>query len=166
MPGRGVYGDAGGLVDDEQVLVLPRDAQARDRLGLETARATFRQFEVDLLAAGERAYLRQAGEEAVEPFAGRSARHGDPDGGGHPLVFGAVRRTRGWRSAETSATSKMATPATMNVSARLKAGQKRRSRKSVTCPRRIRSIRLARLPPISRPRATGSTGWRAPERAK
>src|ERR671918_719354 len=104
MPGRGVYGDAGGLVDDEQVLVLPRDAQARDRLGLETARATFRQFEIDLLAAGEavalrprrprdahtalgeqpfgrgaRAYLRQAGEEAVEPFAGRSARHGDPD---------------------------------------------------------------------------------------
>jgi hypothetical protein len=36
----------------------------------------------------------------------------------------------------------------------------------VTCPSRIRSTRFDALPPTSRPSATGSTGWRAPERAK
>ena len=62
----------------------------------------------------------------------------------HPVVLGAVRRRRGWRSADTSAASRIATPTTMNESARLKAGQNRRSRKSVTCPSRSRSIRFAR----------------------
>ena len=41
-----------------------------------------------------------------------------------------------------------------------------KSMKSVTCPSRIRSKRFERLPPITSPSAAGSTGWRAPERAK
>ena len=69
-------------------------------------------------------------------------------------------------SARTSAPKSTATPTTMNVSARLKAGQALRSRKSVTCPRRTRSKRFARLPPSTSPRATGSTGCRRPARAK
>src|SRR5215831_4589999 len=54
----------------------------------------------------------------------------------------------------------------MKLSARLNAGQKRRSMKSVTCPSRIRSSRFDALPPISSPSATGRIGCRAPERAK
>jgi len=54
----------------------------------------------------------------------------------------------------------------MKLSARLKAGQKRRSMKSVTWPSRMRSVRFEALPPIRRPSAIGSTGCREPERAK
>ena len=36
----------------------------------------------------------------------------------------------------------------------------------VTKPSRTRSVRFETLPPITSPSATGSTGWRAPERAK
>src|SRR5690242_16879777 len=54
----------------------------------------------------------------------------------------------------------------MKLSARLNAGHQPKSMKSVTCPRRTRSIRFERLPPISSPSAAGSTGCRAPLRAK
>ena len=81
-------------------------------------------------------------------------------------VRGRERRRRGSRSEATIAPSRTATPTTMKMSARLKAGQKVKSRKSVTCPRRTRSTRFARLPPRTSPSPTGSTGWRAPERAK
>src|SRR5438874_2469935 len=79
-------------------------------------------------------------------------------------------RTRGGRaalrSAATSASNNAATPTTMKLSARLNAGQYFKSRKSVTCPSRTRSIRLETLPPMTSPSATGSTGWRELERAK
>ena len=45
-------------------------------------------------------------------------------------------------------------PATMNASARLKTGQSRRSMKSVTVPRRSRSIRLPVAPPSAAPSPT------------
>ena len=62
----------------------------------------------------------------------------------------------------TSVTSRIATPSTMKVSARLNAGHQPRSRKSVTCPRRTRSTRFETLPPISRPSAPGSPGAARP----
>ena len=73
---------------------------------------------------------------------------------------------RGFASAATSAPSRIATPITMKLSARLNAGHQPKSRKSVTWPSRTRSARFETLPPISRPSAAGITGWRAPERAK
>src|SRR5918996_833787 len=70
------------------------------------------------------------------------------------------------RSASTRAPKSTATPTTMNVSARLNAGQASKSRKSVTRPSRIRSTRFATLPPSTSPSPTGSTGCRRPARAK
>ena len=70
------------------------------------------------------------------------------------------------RSAATSAASRIATPMTMKLSARLNAGHQPRSMKSVTWRSRIRSTRFERLPPTSNPSAAGRTGWRAPDRAK
>src|SRR5438067_11301855 len=100
-------------------------------------------------------------EELVEPLAGelgsdlhRAATSSERRGG-----FGA-------RSAATSAASRIATPTTMKLSARLNAGHHFRSMKSVTWCRRMRSTRFDTLPPISSPSAAGRTGWREPERAK
>src|SRR5687768_3422998 len=97
----GVHDDAGGLVDDEKMLVLVGDAE-RHLLGLELGRTARRDVEVQLLAAcqpmalrtrspvdedaalaeeplghGPRADLLEAGEEAIEALAGRLGRHGD-----------------------------------------------------------------------------------------
>src|SRR5262249_8379318 len=174
VPGRRVHDNAGGLVDHEQVLVLVRHPQ-RHVLALEGRRGPLRHAELRLPPAHEAvalgpsppvderravldqplgrrtgAHLRQRGEEAVEP-----------------LARGLVRDCELQRlSPSSSVTNRIATPTTMKLSARLKAGQYLRSRKVVRCPRRMRSIRFDGEPPISSPSATGSTGCRAPERAK
>ena len=122
VAGRRVDDDAGRLVHDQQVLVLVGDAQALDRLRLEDALPALGQLEVELLAARQPVALRSHGtvhehgpepeqalglgpgadtltgrEEAVEPLAGRLGRH-DQLQRCHPVVLGAVRRRRGWRS--------------------------------------------------------------------
>jgi hypothetical protein len=99
MAGRGVYDDSGRLVDDEQVLVLPDNAQV-EILGLEGAWLTLRRLELDRLSSREPVALRaprtvdqhlarveqpfggraradvvESPEKAVEPLAGRLGRH-------------------------------------------------------------------------------------------
>jgi hypothetical protein len=92
----------GGLVDNEQVLVLMDDLKASDRFGLEGALAPFGNLDHDLFASGEPVALRshvsvhehvslcqhafrgrpradafEPSEEAVESLAGRRQRDGD-----------------------------------------------------------------------------------------
>ena len=50
MPGRGVNDETGRLVDDEEVLVLVRDAEIH-RFGCELGRCALRRFELDVLAS-------------------------------------------------------------------------------------------------------------------
>jgi hypothetical protein len=57
VAGRGVHDDSRGLVDDEEVLVLPRDPQ-RHVLRDERARARRGQVELDLLTARQPVALR------------------------------------------------------------------------------------------------------------
>ncbi len=57
MSRRRMHDDAGALVDDEQVLVLVRNAQVHV-LGSEIARRRHGRLELELLAAGERRALR------------------------------------------------------------------------------------------------------------
>ena len=109
------------------------------------------------LCNGAHSDLRPRGERLVEPrpcvvVSDREAKRR------HRVLraFGASDR-RGRASP-----NRIATPTTMNMSARLKAGHATKSRKSVTCPSRTRSIRFAMLPPSTKPSATGSTGWRLP----
>jgi len=125
--------DSGGLVDDEQMLVLVRDPQLaclrlqgdllllcgidleplpahesvalRPRLAVDPYRAVCEQA----LGLGARGYLRQLRKEPVEPLAGSFARNKN------------VYRDRA--SPSRIAAKRMPTPTTMNVSARLKAGQ-------------------------------------------
>src|SRR5436190_13967365 len=115
------------------------------------------------LGRGAGAHLLEAGQEAVETLSGGFGRNADAD---QERTASPAARRRGRRSAAARAIIRSATPTTMKVSARLKAGQKRRSRKSVTWPSRTRSRRFEMLPPIRSPSAAGSTGWREPERAK
>jgi hypothetical protein len=107
--GAGVHGDAGGLVDDEQVLVLEGDAQ-RDVLLLER-RSLRLGLERELLSPAElvtlrrrsavegdptafdqalgrraRAHLGQRGEEPVEPEPGRLVRNAKPQGDQSPAA--------------------------------------------------------------------------------
>ena len=122
VAGRRVDDDAGGLVHDEQVLVLVRDPEVdlfRRQLGLRLGpleldglpalepAALRRLFPVDHDAASvqeplgccARADLRQVGEEAVEPEPGRRVRNGDSSqgrAGAAPGLRGAVRRS-GWQ---------------------------------------------------------------------
>jgi hypothetical protein len=128
-----VHDDPGRLVDDEQVLVLVGDPE-RQLLGLE-ARLRLGGLEGDLLATlesmtlgprlavdeyrvlgqkplrrGARADLAQRGEEPVEPL---------PRGFRRNPCDRQVLRV----SPTTSARKRIATPITMNESARLKAGQ-------------------------------------------
>jgi hypothetical protein len=142
----GVHDEAGRLVDHEQVLVLQHDLRLRRRRNDGRGHG-FR--ELDLLAACEpvalracdtvderprldrplrraaRAQLRR--EESVEPLARR--RLGDL----HRAATSSVRRGFfGARSAATRAASRIATPTTMKLSARLNAGHHFRSTKSVT----------------------------------
>jgi hypothetical protein len=129
-----VHDDAGRLVDDEQVLVLVRDAQLL-RLRLERVVSLLDGCDLDQLTAreavafrprlavnpdppasdqtlgfGTRGNLRQRCDEPVEPLPGRGFRN--------------ANRGAQWRlSPSTIAAKRMPTPTTMNVSARLKAGQ-------------------------------------------
>src|SRR6185437_12274940 len=173
VAGRRVDDDAGRLVDDEHVLVLVRDPE-RHVLVLQRRRR-LRHGQLDLLPAFEPVAL--GAPFAVDDHAALvqqplGCRAGPNLGQGseeavEPLTGGLVRDCELQRvSPSSSVTKRIATPTTMKLSARLKAGQYFRSRKSVTCPSRMRSIRFDVDPPISRPSATGSTGWRAPERAK
>src|SRR4051794_27217569 len=178
-----VHDEARRLVDDEQMLVLPGDCGLRRRCDLGDGG---RRRHLDLLAAREpvalrardpvyerprfdgplrgRARAKARGEEPVQALAGRFGRHLQLV---HRAATSSVRRGgRGERSAATSAVRRIATPTTMKLSARLNAGHHLRSMKSVTWWSRTRSTRFERLPPISRPSAAGSTGWREPDRAK
>ena len=132
--------EARGLVDDEQVLVLPHDGRRGRRRGL---RGRLGRTQLDLLPAlepvalrtrdavderarldgalGGRARADVVGEEAVEPRPGRLA------AGPGASPRGDVERRRGGRgrrSAATSASRRIATPTTMKESARLKAGHR------------------------------------------
>src|SRR6478672_7278681 len=174
MARRRMDDDARRLVDDQDVLVLPGDTE-RHVLVLQLMGNGLRDGQLELLAAFEpvrlrpplavddrRAFLHQPlgrgtgadlgqrREEAIEPLARGLGGNGDS------------QRV----SPLSNARNRIATPPSMKLSARLKAGQYLRSRKSVTWPSRMRSIRFEVEPPISRPSATGSTGCRAPERAK
>jgi hypothetical protein len=128
---------ARGLVDDEEVLVGVRDLEL-GRRGQRLRRFRRRRLDLDLLAtrelvalsqglpvdenraggeqplrSGPRADLGQRGEVAVEPLSSGLRRDEALQ------CFGA----RGSRSARASATSRMPTPITMKLSARLNAGQ-------------------------------------------
>jgi hypothetical protein len=99
MPGRGVYHDSSRLVDYEQVLVLPDNAQV-EILGLEGTWLTLGCLEFDGVSSREpvalgalrtvdqnlacveqsfggraRANVVESPEEAIEPLAGRVGRH-------------------------------------------------------------------------------------------
>ena len=101
MPRRWMHDQAGGLVDDEKMLVLVRDAK-RHLLGLQVGSAPGGYLDLELLSSGEpmalrarspvdenpalaeeprrhgsRADLLEPGEETVEALAGRLGRHGD-----------------------------------------------------------------------------------------
>jgi hypothetical protein len=151
VPGRGVDDDARRLVDNEQVLVLVRDSK-RDVLRLDDTRTPVRELELHLLPALEAMALRppravderaaladeplgrraradflERREESIEPLPGRLLGDRDPESArrqprwSSPPVFLGVASGR--RSAAKSAASRIATPVTMNTSARLKAGQ-------------------------------------------
>jgi hypothetical protein len=136
VTGRGMDDDACRLVHDEEVLVRVDDREFRRRRD-PLRRHRSRRLELDLLSArepltlaarlsvdehgagleqplgrGARAHLRQGGEETVEPLA-RGLRRDDE----------ALQRFFGSRSARTSAASRIPTPITMKLSARLNAGQ-------------------------------------------
>jgi hypothetical protein len=125
VSGRRVDDEAGGLVDDEQMLVLPRDPQLH-LLGDEIARHGLGRVQLDLLAADEpkalRAHLavdvhpasgeqalggragadlRQLGEEAVESLPGGCVRNGAAALQLRRVATGAARgrRRRGSRAA-------------------------------------------------------------------
>ena len=143
VPGRRVYDDAGGLVDDEEMLVLVRDRElGQGDRRLRGGRS--RRLDRDLLAAYElvalrpglavhehgagreeplrsptRSHLRQAGEMVVEPLSGGLRRDDEP----LQRLGLSPRPGRGSRSVRTSAASRMPTPITMQLSATLKAGQ-------------------------------------------
>ena len=151
VSGPRVDGDAGRLVDDEQLLVLVGDAKierGRDELGrrgrlefdllprLQSVRLRPRRT-VDAyvarvqqpLGGRARADLDEPGEETVEPQPGGVRGDGDVDQG---RAVEVSARRRGDRSASSSDPTSRQTPTTMQVSARLNAGHQRRSRKSVT----------------------------------
>ena len=96
-----------------------------------------------------RADLGTHGERTIEALGLRGAKA--ESGQRHAAGASRGRRRRAPRTGSRR-------PTTMKTSARLNAGQKRRSRKSVTWPSRTRSSRLATLPPSTKPSATGSTG--------
>jgi hypothetical protein len=135
VPRRRVHDDAGGLVDDEQMLVLVGDADV-DRLGLQLRRGFGGGLELELLPTFEPVALRarapveadraggdeplrfpacpdlgQRGEKAVEPLPRGRVGNSEPDG----------QTRRGLPN--MTAAKRIATPTQMNVSARLKAGQ-------------------------------------------
>ncbi len=139
VPGRRVHDDAGGLVDDEEVLVVVRDRELGQRDGGLLGYRS-RRLDLDLLPAGElvalaarlpvhehgarreqplgrgaRADLRQPREVAVEPLSGGLGRDDE--------TIQRLEPARGSRSARTSAARRIPTPITMKLSARLNAGQ-------------------------------------------
>jgi hypothetical protein len=129
----GMDDDAGRLVHDQEMFVLPGNLE-RHVFALEPGRRGLRNRQLELLAAlepvrlrpplpvhdrgalleqplgrGARADLGQRGEEAIEPLARGLGGNGDSQ--------------RGRVSPISSATNRIATPTTMKLSARLKAGQ-------------------------------------------
>jgi hypothetical protein len=135
VTGCGMDDHAGWLVDDEEVVVRVGDRQIRIRNGRLRDRGR-RRLDLDLLPArepvalaagspvhedgpsfeqplgrGARSHFRQPSEVAIEPLAGGLRRNDEP-----------LQRL-GSRSAQTSAPSRIPTPITMKLSARLKAGQ-------------------------------------------
>jgi hypothetical protein len=135
VSGGGMDHHAGGLVDDQEVLVRIRDGEL-GRRGGRLRRSRYRRLDLDLLsarelvalAAGPPLYeyrtrveqalgrgagsdLRQPSEVSVEPLAGGVRRDDE-----------ALQRL-GSRSAQTRAASRIPTPITMKLSARLNAGQ-------------------------------------------
>jgi hypothetical protein len=138
-----VDGQARGLVHDEHGVVLVDDANL-ERLRLERRRGE-RRPELDALAAGQaialgprlavddrvsglhealgrrsRADFREPGQEAVEPPARGLCRNQESDQG---RAVEAPGRLPGLRSASTMEARSSATPMTMQLSARLNAGQ-------------------------------------------
>jgi len=150
MPRRRVNDEPSRLVDHQDVLVLVRESELApfgllciwcsrgdgDREFLARAQAVALRATppVDEHGAGSKQPLRRGtradfgllSEEAVDPRAGSIARDAKTE------RQGARRGRRGSRSTAIRAPSRTTTPTTMNVSARLNAGQKRKSRKSVT----------------------------------
>ena len=137
VAGARVNDEAGGLVDDEEVLVLPDDVEIH-RLGRErTARRG--QLDDDVLPALEPVALRPAARRRRarrRPAISRSASPREPISGARreravePPASGARKRRvansaggASLRSAPASAAKRIATPTTMKVSARLNAGQ-------------------------------------------
>ncbi len=137
MPPCGMDDHARGLVDDEEMLVRVRDRELGQRHGrLRGGRR--RRLDLDLLPTrelvalaarlpvhehgahleqplgrGAGSHVRQPREVAVEPLAGGLRRDDEP----------LQRLGLGSRSARTRAASRIPTPITMKLSARLKAGQ-------------------------------------------
>jgi hypothetical protein len=137
--------DSGGLLDDEQVLVLPGDVQAR-RLGFRLRLGrSFRWLEPNLLTAGEAVALRPGNPVykhfpfGDEPLRGGAGTHGgllreepiqpQPCGGlryaegNQERSVDAPCRRRGLRSPASIVPTRSTTPTTMHPSAMLKAGQ-------------------------------------------
>ena len=145
MPCPGMDHDSGGLLDDEQMLVLPGDVQAR-RLGFRLRLGrSFRWLETNLLTAGEAVAL-LPGNPVYQhyPFGDESFRGGAGAHGGllreepiQPQPCGGLRyserdqersvdapcRRRGLRSPASIVPTRRTTPTTMQTSAMLKAGQ-------------------------------------------
>ncbi len=145
MIGTGMDDDTGRLVDDEQVLVLPGDVQARG-LGfrLQLGRS-FRWLETNLLTPAEPVALRPSDtvhehfpsgdeslrsgpganggllrEEPIQPQPCRGHRYADRD---QERSVDAPCRLRGLRSPASIVPMRRTTPTTMQTSAMLKAGQ-------------------------------------------
>ena len=141
MTGARVHDEPGRLVDDEQVLVLVGDpelerlAPERSRherslvssssrsppsrrwlFGRATPSTVTRAGRDQALGGAARADLGQLGDEAVEPLV-------PPPTQGRDVGRFEAPGAEGPRSAATRAPSSIATPITMKLSARLKAGQ-------------------------------------------
>ncbi len=142
VTGSRVHDDAWGLVHDEEVLVGVGDREL-GRLDVRLRLGRHRRLDLELFPAGElvalsasppvhehgagrqkplgggaRPDVRQPGEIAVEPRS-RGMRRDEPLQPWSPQC----RDARGSRSARTSAASRIPTPITMKLSARLNAGQ-------------------------------------------
>ena len=177
-----VHHEPRGLVHDEHVLVLVRNRHLGARVS--TQHTLGLRGELDCLSAVEPMALRprhavdqrarcdRALRSCARPErlckklveARTRRRRGDV----HRAATSSVRRGgRGARSVTTSATSRIATPITMKLSARLKTGPPVDVDEVRHVPETdaIEEIRKAATDQRARTRP-GSTGWRAAERAK
>ena len=143
VTGRRMHDDAGGLVDDEEMLVLVRDHELGE-IARRLRDGRRRRLDRDLLTAdelvalgagltvhqhgargeeplgcGARSDVGQAGEMAVEPLSRGLRRDDEP----FQRLGLSPRPARGSFSVRTSAARRIPTPITMQLSATLKAGQ-------------------------------------------